>query len=113
MKPAGLGQTERSPCSVGDGVALHLLLRVNALNLVPLEMTLLLDSWYYRAEACNNSSWRSSKMEKSQIIHPNIPCTDEENHSRMGSWGRRELEEENDGYETTSVSSRESFPLFL
>lgn len=44
MKLAGLGQTESSPCSVGDGVALHLLLRVKALNLDALEMALLLDS---------------------------------------------------------------------
>lgn len=44
MRSAGFSQTESSPCSVGDGVALHLLLRVNTLNLVALEKALLLDS---------------------------------------------------------------------
>jgi len=48
VTPAGLGQTESSPCFLSDAVALHLLLRVNALSLVALEMALWLDSYYYR-----------------------------------------------------------------
>lgn len=43
MKPAELGQTESSPCAVGDVVSLHFLLRVDALSLVALEKALLLD----------------------------------------------------------------------
>lgn len=53
MTPAGLGRSESCPCSVGDGVALCLLLRVNTLELVALEKALLLD---YGAEGCINSS---------------------------------------------------------
>lgn len=53
MPPAGLGQTESSPCSMGDDVALGLLLRVHTLGLVALEKALLLD---YGAEGCINSS---------------------------------------------------------
>lgn len=41
-----LGHTESSSCSVGSGVALHLLLRASALKLVAVEMALLLELHY-------------------------------------------------------------------
>lgn len=62
-----------------------------------------------------NSSWRSAKAGKSPIstlLPKKIPFVDKENDTRMGSWSWRELEEEDDGHETTLVSSGELFLHF-